>query len=130
MRRILFIICLAFIINGCGDEKAPNTTDPVIVTITPPPSTESVELAVSIGSTQCMNDGTPLAEWVRRLTASGVEVRASSCGADGRGYASVCGGSDGRIAIVEVPSSQASTASIFGFFPLSKLPDATKTSCR
>ena len=76
-----------------------------------------------------MDDGTPLSEWVRQLTADGVEVRASSCGYTGNMYASVCGGSDGRIAIVEVPSSQAATASTIGFFPLSKLPDAAKAPC-
>jgi hypothetical protein len=145
MRHILSSICLAVVLNGCGSENSsspdnssatiPLTTTPVAtapVATTPvatTPSNESVELAVGIGSTQCMNDGTPLAEWVRRLTANGVEVRASSCGYTGNMYASVCGGSDGRIAIVEVPSAQASTASTIGFFPLSKLPDATKAPC-
>lgn len=155
MRHILFSICLAVVLNGCGTENsstpdtsnatipltttpvaiAPVATTPVATTpavITPvvtTPSNESVELAVGIGSTQCMDDGTPLAEWVRRLTANGVEVRASSCGYTGNMYASVCGGSDGRIAIVEVPSSQAATASTIGFFPLSKLPEASKAPC-
>jgi hypothetical protein len=150
MRHILSSICLTIVLNGCGAENSstsdtsnatiPLTTAPVATTsvattpvVTTPvettPSSESVVLAVLIGSTQCMNDGTPLAEWVHQLTANGVEVRASSCGYTGNMYASVCGASDGRIAIVEVPSSQASTASTIGFFPLSKLPEATKAPC-
>ena len=145
MRHILSTICLAVVLNGCGAENSSTqdnpsatialTTAPVATTavattpIETTPSNESVELAVLIGSKQCMDDGTPLSEWVRQLTANGVEVRASSCGYTGNMYASVCGGSDGRIAIVEVPNSQAATASTIGFFPLSKLPDAAKAPC-
>ena len=150
MRHILSTICLAAVLNGCGAENPSTqdnpsatialTTAPVATTavattsaattpIETTPSNESVELAVLIGSKQCMDDGTPLSEWVRQLTANGVEVRASSCGYTGNMYASVCGGSDGRIAIVEVPNSQAATASTIGFFPLSKLPDAAKAPC-
>jgi hypothetical protein len=132
MRLILSIICLTVVMSGCGyiaQEYIGGTNDSQKVA-TPLPSAESVELAVHMGSTQCMNDGTPLEEWVRQLTANGVEVRASSCGYTGNGYPAVCGGSDGRIAIVEVPSSLATTASNIGFFPLSSLPNAIKVACR
>lgn len=127
MRRMLSIMFLTVFFNGCGgtttDIGTPTSTStqtPAAVT----PSDESVELTVPRQS-----NGTSLEEWVSRLTTNGVVVRAVSCGNTGNAYIQVAGGYDGSIWIVEVPSSQAPTASTIGFDPLSRYPEAYKVPC-
>jgi len=94
-----------------------------------PPAAGSTRVFKSVGSLQCSGGGTPLPELARQLTDAGVSVSASSCGTDGRMHAARCGGSDGRIAIFEIPAAAAPAAEKLGFAALTKLPEAQATTC-
>jgi hypothetical protein len=101
--------------TGGGDSKSPST---------------SVSLYKYVGSVQCTAGGTSLTAMQRQLTDAGIQVLSSNCGYDGRIYAAVCGGGDGRIGIFEVSAMQAQGASALGFAPLSTLPEATMIVCQ
>ena len=88
-----------------------------------------VDMYVPLGSLQCSGGGTPLSQWVRQLEQAGVQVVASACGLDGKARLAVCGVSDGRIAIVQIPRSQSQSASALGFDWLSALPEASRQPC-
>lgn len=89
----------------------------------------SISLYKYAGSVQCTGGGLSLLEMQRQLTDAGIQVFSASCGIDGRAYATVCGGADGRIGIFEVPLSQEQAASAIGFLPLSNLPAAAEVAC-
>lgn len=93
-------------------------------------ATSETALYKYAGSRQCERGGMAPEDARRALAAAGVEVKEASCGTDGRMYASVCGGADGRIVIVRVPASQASKARSQGFAPLQELPEAARAACR
>jgi len=88
-----------------------------------------VSLYVSAGSHQCQGGGQTAGQVRQRLQQAGIEVLQATCGHDGRIYASVCGGPDGRIIIVDVPAAKEAAARSLGFAPLAGLPDATKRPC-
>ena len=82
------------------------------------------------GSVQCTGGGNSLSEMGSQLTAAGIPVISSTCGTDGKVYAAVCGGSDGRIGIFEIAEHHSQAASAVGFASLSNLPDATNIPCQ
>lgn len=83
-----------------------------------------------VGSVQCSGGGIPISTLQRQLTDAGIQVQTASCGSDGNIYVAVCGAADGRIAIFDVPVTEAQTATELGFAPLSNLPSATKVACQ
>lgn len=83
----------------------------------------------NFGYKQCEPATVKLQDIVAQVKGAGVQVVSASCGADGRMYAAMCGGPDGRIAIIDAPSSSADKLKSLGFAPLSTLPDAQKTGC-
>lgn len=115
MRIILILLCCTVFV-ACGGVAGD-------------PSATRVSLYKYSGSIQCTGGGKSLAEMKRQLTDAGIPVLASSCGADGRVYAAMCGGADGRIGIFEISAKHSQAASVLGFAPLSKLPDATPIAC-
>ena len=64
-----------------------------------------------------------------QLEAADVKVLGSSCGSDGRIYPAMCGASNGRIGIFEIPRAQLSKITALGFALLSDLRDATRVAC-
>jgi hypothetical protein len=100
------------------------------------PYTAPVQVPVSYvdiykyqGSRQCEGGGIPLAEMQRQLQSMGINVTNSSCGMDGRMYPAFCGGADGKINILTVPSTAVNSAMSQGFFLLSDLPGAQRSNC-
>ena len=89
----------------------------------------NVAVYVSLGSRQCEGGGRSLADVQRSAQAAGLSVVSASCGTDGAMHAAVCGGSDGRIAILEIPATQLEAARSQGLKPLAELPDARRTPC-
>jgi hypothetical protein len=92
-------------------------------------STGKVSLYTAAGSRQCQGGGQTADQVRQKLEQAGVKVLAASCGHDGRMYASVCGGADGRIVIVDVAARDEAAARSAGFAPLTELPDAKKRPC-
>lgn len=88
-----------------------------------------VEIFMYQGSRQCENNGIALNDMQKQLQMAGVPVTNSSCGTDGRMYASVCGGADGKINIFTIPSNALNNALAQGFMPLSDLPGAQRSTC-
>ncbi|MEO7393207.1 MAG: hypothetical protein ABIU58_13605 [Ramlibacter sp.] len=83
----------------------------------------------SFGSLQCTGGGTSLAAMERQLADAGVTVLAAACGADGFARPAVCGAADGRIGILDIPTTQLPAAAALGFQLLAGLPSASRTSC-
>lgn len=101
-----------------------------VVNPTPVPTPPTyVDVYKSQGSRQCENGGVPLAEMQRQLQAANIPVVNSACGTDGRMYPSFCGGADGKINILSIPSDAVAAASTQGFALLSSLPGAQRTNC-
>lgn len=96
----------------------------------PAPPAPSVEVYQYAGSLQCTGGGQSLSAMAKRLDDAGVKVLGSACGSDGRFYPAMCGASDGRIGIFDIPAGQAAAASSAGFQPLTKRPGAMKRPCR
>ena len=89
------IACAALAACGGGAAESPAT---------------NVRVYKYVGSVQCTGGGTSLPTMVRQLTDAGIPVISSACGVDGKAYAAVCGGADGRIGILEVAAAQAQAA--------------------
>ncbi|MEN8385533.1 hypothetical protein [Acinetobacter towneri] len=84
--------------------------------------TAQVEMYTSLQHRQCEPDsGLTLTEIVQRLQQAQIQVKRASVGSDGRMYAQVCGGADGKIAIVTIPQSQQKQAAALGFQPYSQI---------
>ena len=112
MKSAALAAALAVVACGGGDEQ---------------PSTVSV--VKSLNSLQCTGGGPTVGVLQSQLSGAGVQVVASFCGIDAVPRASVCGLSDGAIAIFEVPASQQAQAEALGFVPLSAVPAAFKRAC-
>lgn len=112
---IPLIACAAVAACGGGAAESPAT---------------NVSMYKYFGSVQCNGGGTSLPTLARQLTDAGISVFSSACGVDGRIYAAVCGGADGRIGILEIPATQAQAASALGFAPLTNLPAAVTVACQ
>ena len=83
---------------------------------TPTQSAAQVEMYTSLQHRQCEPDsGLTIAEISQRLQQAQIQVYQARVGSDGRMYAQVCGGADGRIAIVTIPQSQQKQAEALGF---------------
>ena len=94
----------------------------------PPPIT-NLDVYMYQGSHQCENNGIAVGDMQKQLQMAGVPVINSSCGTDGRAYATVCGGADGKINIFTIPSNALNNALAQGFMPLSDLPGAQRSAC-
>lgn len=88
-----------------------------------------VEIYKYQGSRQCEGGGVSLASMQQQLQMSGVQVKGSACGMDGRMYPAFCGGADGRINIFTVSGNTANLALGQGFSVLNDLPGAQRSSC-
>lgn len=89
---------------------------------TPTQSAAQVEMYTSLQHRQCEPDsGLTLTEIVQRLQQAQIQVYQARVGSDGRMYAQVCGGADGKIAIVTIPQSQQKQAAALGFQPYSQI---------
>src|SRR5690349_8056169 len=104
----------ATVLAGCGGGDDPS-----------PP----VSVFKSLGSVQCTGGGTSVAALQQQLAAAGVNALAASCGDDGLAHVTVCGATDGRIGIVDIPAAQLDAAAALGFARLSNLPDAVRRAC-
>jgi len=114
MRKFLISLVAFSLLGSCGGGDSPSA---------------NINLYKYAGSVQCTGSGLTLPEMTLQLTSANIQVLSFSCGTDGKVYAAVCGGGDGRIGIFEVPSSQEQAASVVGFAPLSDIPSASKTAC-
>lgn len=90
---------------------------------------KSIKVFKARGSVQCEEDGTTPEVMQSELINAGMSVLTFSCGFDGLGHAAVCGGSDGRMNIFEIPQGNIAQAQSLGFSNLSELPDASEGSC-
>ncbi|TCP04338.1 hypothetical protein EV684_10291 [Rubrivivax gelatinosus] len=70
-----------------------------------------------------------MAAALARLSAAGVQASAPRCGHDGRVRAAMCGMSDGRILVVDVPQAALDQVRALGWRLLSELPDARVQAC-
>ena len=61
---------------------------------------------------------------------AGIQVITATCGRTGMTYPSLCGYTDGKIYIFEVPTAQAQAALSLGFGLLSDLPNASRYACQ
>ena len=91
---------------------------------------QTVRIFKSLGSVQCSGGGSDLAALSRQLATAGVRIESSTCGTDGRMHTALCGANDGRIAIFEVEEKDLQSAAKLGFASLTKLPEATSSSCQ
>ena len=122
MTRLARVAAIAVSFGACACQSTP----PAPAAAAP----ATVALYQSAGARQCERGGKSLDALRQELAASGVGVTAARCGQDGRMYAQVCGGPDGRILVVEVAQSQAAAAARLGLKPLSELPEAVSAACR
>lgn len=94
------------------------------------PAAERVSVYTSAGTRQCEPaEADPMPAALARLAAAGVEASAPRCGHDGRMRAAMCGMSDGRILVVDVPTAALAKVKELGWRPLADLPDATVDRC-
>ena len=115
-RAVVALLCGALLLPACSAQ--------------PPAGDGSVRVYKSLGGVQCGERGATLADLDRELTEAGARPTASTCGTDGRMRPAVCGASDGRIAIFDVPAAAASAAEAAGFVPLARARDAREAPCR
>jgi hypothetical protein len=101
-------------LTACGGESSP---------------TGKANVIKSMGSLQCSGGGLSLAALQGQLVAANVQVTSAACGTDGLPKAAICGESDGKIGIFEIPSEKVSAASAAGFTLLSTLPAAKPIAC-
>lgn len=91
---------------------------------------ERVSVFLSAGTRQCKPAAAdPMDAALQRLAAAGVQATAPRCGHDGRIRAAMCGLSDGRILVVDVPGAMLDEARTLGWRPLAELPDAQLRRC-
>lgn len=88
-----------------------------------------VWMAQPLGSRQCEDGGRTPQAMAQALRDAGIGVLALACGHDGRMRAAVCGGPDGRLALVEIAGDQRERAQALGWVPLTGLPDAQRQPC-
>ena len=119
MTRLALVLGLATVAAACAQtptlSAAPEAT---------------VSLFKSLGGRQCESAGQSAEDASASLRAARIQLLGLQCGHDGRMRAQVCGASDGRIVIVDVPASQTEAAQALGFAPLSLRPDAVRAPCR
>jgi hypothetical protein len=89
-----------------------------------------VWIAQSLGSRQCEDGGRTPQAMAQALRDAGIGVLAVACGHDGRMRPAVCGGPDGRLALVEIAGEQRERAQALGWVPLAGLPEAQRQPCR
>ena len=105
------VVAGSILMTACANHAATSTTP-----------TAQVEMYTSLQHRQCEPDsGLTLTEIVQRLQQAQIQVKRASVGSDGRMYAQVCGGADGKIAIVTIPQSQQKQAAALGFQPYSQI---------
>lgn len=105
------MLIAAMFMTACANHTATSTTP-----------TAQVEMYTSLQHRQCEPDsGLTLTEIVQRLQQAQIQVKHASVGSDRRMYAQVCGGADGKIAIVTIPQSQQKQAAALGFQPYSAI---------
>ncbi|WP_257221748.1 hypothetical protein [Acinetobacter sp. YH1901141] len=86
------VVAVSILMTACANHAATSTTP-----------TAQVEMYTSLQHRQCEPDsGLTLTEIVQRLQQAQIQVKRASVGSDGRMYAQVCGGADGKIAIVKL----------------------------
>jgi len=112
--QTLKVIVGALFVVSCGGGNDP--PDPTVL------------VWKSLESRQCEGGGKSLQSIEELARSAGVQVRAGSCGSDGLSHVAVCGGSDGRIAILDIPQSQSALAFSAGFPSVSGLP-FVRTAC-
>jgi hypothetical protein len=88
-----------------------------------------VTVAKPLGSRQCETGGPSPASVLAPLRDTGIPVHAAGCGHDGRMRPAVCGASDGRLALADIPDDRLAGARALGFRPLSDWPDARRIDC-
>ena len=116
-RKQLLAVGLITLVLGCAASPGPTPR-------------ERVSVYKPLGSVQCEPaSGVTIAALKSQLEAADIKVLGSSCGSDGRIYPAVCGASNGRIGIFEIPPTQTKKIAALGFAPLSGLPDATRSAC-
>lgn len=99
------VVAVSILMTACANHAATSTTP-----------TAQVEMYTSLQHRQCEPDsGLTVAEISQRLQQAQIQVYQARVGSDGRIYAQVCGGADGRIAIVTIPQSQQKQAEALGF---------------
>ncbi len=113
MTRTL-ILSAALAASGCGASES---------------NAKSVKVYKSRGAIQCTSQGTPPEEMSRELVSAGVPVLSYACGTNGRLYPAMCGTSDDKINIFEIPDDKLDKAVALSFQPLSNLPEAGETNC-
>ena len=105
------MLIAAIFMTACVNHTATSTT-----------LKAQVEMYTSLQNRQCEPDsGLTLTEIVQRLQQAQIQVKQARVGSDGRMYAQVCGGADGKIAIVTIPQSQQKQAAALGFQPFSAI---------
>jgi hypothetical protein len=80
-------------------------------------------------STQCENNGIPLAEMRKELTIAGIDVACAQKGHTGMAYPAVCGVSTGNINIYLIRANNLPDAEKLGFRSVSELPDYKDSQC-
>jgi len=118
MRRLHSLLLTLGLLGACGGGGGDSGGSPSVVAV-----------YSSFGSVQCSGGGSTLSDLQAQLLTLGIRVFAERCGLDGFAHASVCGTSDGRIAVFDIDEAQVAAALIIGFALLSTLPNATTTSC-
>jgi len=81
------------------------------------------------GSLQCTGGGIAPEVMQKELAGAGITVGSFSCGHDGLFRAAVCGSSDGKINIFQIPAGKIGEARSLGFAELVSLPAAAVIAC-
>ena len=108
----------------CGAISACNSVEPL------PPSVATAKVFKSFGTVQCEPASVSTGPMVEQLEKAGVQVYASACGVDGMMRPAVCGGGDGRIAIIDVAADRVDRAVALGFAPIAKAPQYQTMPCK
>ncbi|WP_312548625.1 hypothetical protein [Massilia sp.] len=125
MRILLPAVAVVASLAACGGSGEGNADTKLAGTKIVP----GTKVFKSMDSLQCSGGGVPLSALQAQLAAANIQVQAAECGNDGRPTPAVCGVSDGRIGIFEIPVDQGAVAAAAGFKPLTTLPGAKTIPC-
>ena len=109
MKHVLFAIAMAGALSKC-DAEGGKAGDTVVYE--------------SRASVQCGSSGMSPEQSAEKLTNAGLQVVQSACGViTGVSFPAVCGGSDGKILLHQIPATNLRDAEVLGFNSAALLHD-------
>jgi len=118
MKRKIYTSFILLTLAACASEA-----DGVIETSVSKIFKTEINVYISNGKRQCLNNALPINVTKSYLVNAGIEVSAESCGLlNGVMYSSVCGGSTGQVHVFTIDETNLDKAKTLGFDELSNTP--------